>query len=299
MSIEKKKLSFIFFGTPDVASKTLDILKEKGYMPNLIITSPDKPSGRGLEIHETPVALWAKENNIECLKPEKITPQFIEDLSSGSRYVSTEVDLYVVVAYGKILPEILINKPKLGTINIHYSLLPRYRGASPLESALLNGDTETGISIQQMAFKLDSGPILAEKKIFIDINETKEELKNKLISLGGDLLCEILPQILNKNITPKIQNESEATYCTKIKKEDGEINLDGDPIENYNKYRAFYGWPGVYFFTHARTGQARKKNKQIRIKIKEASYENDLFIIKKVTPEGKKEINYSDFLKQN
>lgn len=299
MSIEKKKLSFIFFGTPDVASKTLDILKEKGYMPNLIITSPDKPSGRGLEIHETPVALWAKENNIECLKPEKITPLFIENLSSGSPRESTPVDLYVVVAYGKILPEVLIDTPILGTINIHYSLLPKYRGASPLESALLNGDKETGISIQQMAFKLDSGPILAEQKIFIDINETKEELKNKLIILGGNLLCEVLPKILEKNITPKLQNESEATYCTKIKKENGEININDDSIKNYNKYRAFYGWPGVYFFTHAKAGQAKKENKQIRVKIKDASYEDGLFIIKRVTPEGKKEVNFEDFLRSN
>ncbi|MCX6754710.1 MAG: methionyl-tRNA formyltransferase [Candidatus Nomurabacteria bacterium] len=281
-----QKLNFTFFGTPDISSNTLDILFSNNYIPSLIVTSPDKRSGRGMEIHETPVSIWAKEHNIECLKPEKIDSEFIEE------FFKLNMDLSIVVAYGKILPEILINKPKIGTINIHYSLLPKYRGASPLESALLNGDTKTGVSIQQMAFKLDSGPILAEKEIHIDINETKEELKNKLIKLGGDLLCEIIPQIITKSIIPNTQDEEQATFCTKIKKEDGELNLNKSTIENYNKYRAFYGWPGVYFF-HNKNGE------NIRVKIKKALYENNLFVIKRVTPEGKKEINYEDFLRQN
>ena len=287
-----EKLKFAFFGTPIVAKETLDILKDNGYIPSVIITSPDKPAGRGLVLTPSPVSLWAKKNNVPCLKPEKIDNEFIANLSSGLPRGSTTVDLYVVVAYGKILPEVLINTPTLGTINIHYSLLPKYRGASPLESALLNGDSITGVSIQQMVFKLDSGPILIEKEIPIDINETKDDLKNKLTKLGGNLLCEIIPKIIDKSIIPKIQDESQASYCTKIKKEDGEIDLNGNPIANYNKYRAFYGWPGVYFFTI-------KHNKKIRVKIKEAVYENNSFIIKKVTPEGKKEINYEDFLRQN
>ena len=281
-----EKLNFAFFGTPDIASRTLDILKEDGYVPSIIITSPDKPSGRGMEIHESPVSTWAKENNITCLKPEKINQDFMDEFSK------LNISLSIVVAYGKILPEILINTPTLGTINIHYSLLPKYRGASPLPSALLNGDTTTGVSIQQMAFKLDSGPILSSKEIPIDINATKDDLKNILIKLGGDLLCEILPKIINKEIEPIIQDESEATYCTKIDKEDGEVNLTDEAILNYNKYRAFYGWPGIYFFTE-------KHGKKIRVKIKQAVYESGQFIVKRVTPEGKKEVSYEDFLRQN
>lgn len=281
-----EKLKFVFFGTPDVASDTLEILKNNGYIPSLIITSPDKPAGRGLHLTASPVSVWAEKNNIPYLKPEKITPLFISNLKPST------YDLFIVVAYGKILPEALINIPKLGTINIHYSLLPKWRGASPLESALLNGDSITGVSIQQMAFKLDSGGIIVEKEIPIDMNETKDNLKNKLTNLGGSLLCEIIPKIIGGKINPKIQDESKVTYCTKIKKEDGEIDLSEDSVKNYNKYRAFYGWPGVYFFTI-------KHNKKIRIKIKQAVYENNLFIIKKVTPEGKKEINYEDFLRQN
>ncbi len=282
-----EKLNFAFFGTPTVASLTLDIMARNGYVPSIIVTSPDKPAGRGLKMTPTPVSLWAEKNNIPCLKPEKITPEFINNLKPDI------YNLFVVVAYGKILPEILINAPKLGTINIHYSLLPKWRGASPLEASLINGDDVTGVSIQQMVYKLDSGPIFAEKEITIDEKITKEELRNKLIEMGGNLLCEILPKIVNKNITPEIQDESKATYCSKINKEDGELDIvNGNPKENYNKYRAFSGWPGTYFF-------ATKHNKKIRVKIKEAVYENNLFIINRVTPEGKKEISYEDFLRQN
>jgi len=277
---------FAFFGTPNIASQTLDILFHDNYKPSIVITSPDAPAGRGMNMQESPVSLWAKEHNIECLKPEKIDDDFI------NKFKELGIDLSIVVAYGKILKEVLINTPRLGTINIHYSLLPKYRGASPLESTLLNGDIETGVSIQQMVFKLDSGPILKEERIKIELNDTKDELRNKLIQLGGNTLSEILPEITQKNITPKIQDESNATYCTKINKEDGEIDISGNSKENYNKYRAFYGWPGVYFFI-------TKNDKKIRIKIKEASYEDNLFTIKRVTPEGKKEISYKDFLKNN
>lgn len=284
--MDNSNIKFAFFGTPEIASKTLNILKNKGYIPEIIITSPDTRSGRGLEMKETPVAIWAKENNIRCFKPEKITDEFIQQLSNF------DFQLSVVVAYGKILPEILIKKPTLGTINIHYSLLPKWRGASPLEASLLNGDEETGISIQQMEYKLDSGPILAEEKIEISINDTKEEIKNELINLGANCLCDILPKIKNREINPKIQDESKATFCKKIKKEHGEIDLNGDQLQIWNKYRAFYGWPGVFFF-------AEKKGKKIRIKIKEAKYRNNSFIIKRVIPEGKNEMSYDEFLRWN
>jgi len=278
--------NFAFWGTPEVSSKTLDILFNGGYIPKIIITSPESRSGRGMHINKTPVELWAIEHNIQCLKPEKIDDDFIKEFNDFN------IDLSIVVAYGKILPKNIIQSPKLGTINIHYSLLPKYRGASPLEGALLNGDTTTGISIQQMVFKLDSGPIIKEIEVPIDIDATKEELRASLIKLGGEALCSVIPDIYSKNINPKYQEEEKATFCKKIKKEDGLINPSINQKENYNKYRAFYGWPGVYFFT-------QKDNKDIRIKIVKAKYENDSFIIERVIPEGKKEISYQDFLKSN
>ena len=281
-----KNLKFVFFGTPMVASKTLEIMKEKGYLPSLIVTSPPAPSGRGLLMHETPVALWAKENGIECLTPEKIDDEFTLKLST------LNFQLFVVVAYGKILPETLIKAPRLGTINIHYSLLPKYRGASPLEATLLNGDEVTGISIQQMEYKLDSGKIIIQEELEIGINDTKEELREELINLGANCLCDILPEIESENIVPKLQDESQVTFCKKIKKEDCEIDINGNPRENWNKYRAFYGWPGVFFF-------AERHGKKLRIKIKWASYQNNSFVIKRVVPEGKKEMSYEEFLKWN
>jgi len=244
--MKNKKENFIFWGTPDVASETLAILKENGYIPSLIITAPDKPQGRKMIVTPPPVKLWAIENNIPYLQPEKIDAEFIEKIKSEIN--SKSIALSIVVAYGKILKEELINLPPLSTLNIHYSLLPKYRGASPLQSALLNGDTNTGITIQQMVFKLDSGPIITQKETPIDLNEEKNELKNKLIKMGAQTLVDILPNIFNKNINPQIQNENEATYCTKIKKVDGFINLNDDDLKNFNKYRAFFGWPGTYFF---------------------------------------------------
>ena len=277
------KLKFAFFGTPDVARNTLEILKNNGYLPSLIITSPDRPSGRGLKLTPTPVSYWAEENNITCLKPEKIDENFINSLPRGS----TTVDLYVVVAYGKILPQALIDIPKLGTINIHYSLLPKYRGASPVEQALLNGDTLTGVTIQQMAYKLDSGAILAQREEPVAINDAKESLLGRLIKIGAEMLIELIPSIQSGNIDQQIQDESKATHCSKIKKEDGEINTLGNAQENYDKYRAYHGWPGIYFFKDGK-----------RIKITKARLKDGQFIIERVIPEGKKEIDNEDFLKQ-
>jgi methionyl-tRNA formyltransferase len=201
-------------------------------------------------------------------------------------------DIFIVVAYGKILPQSLISMPRLGTLNIHYSLLPKYRGASPVEQALLSGDTTTGVTVQQMAFKLDSGAILGQETEPITIDDMKESLKERLIKIGADLLLQLLPDIQAGIIEPQDQDETRATYCTKIKKEDGLIDLTGDAIHNYNKYRAYRGWPGVYFFVD-------RHGKNTRVKITKARYENDSFSIERVIPEGKKEIEYQEFLRSN
>jgi len=275
--MQQEKINFVFFGTPDVASKTLEILKSNGYLPSLIVTSPDKPQGRKMIITPPPAKVWAMDNNIPYLQPDKISSELTNQV-----YSHKDLDLFIVVAYGIILPDDFIKIPKFGTINIHYSLLPKYRGASPVEACLLNGDTVTGVSIQQMEFKLDSGPILVEEKVEIDINDTKDLLREKLIKIGADLICKILPNIINNNIEGKIQNENDATFCKKIKKEHGEIDPNGNAKDNWNKYRAYFGWPGVFFF---------KDNK--RIKITKAKYENDEFIIQRIIKEGGKETDYT------
>ena len=247
------KFNFAFFGTPDVARKTLQILFENGRIPSLIVTSPDARSGRGMHMNPSPVSVWAKEHFIPCIKLEKINQEFIDE------FRNSKIDLSIVVAYGKILPEELIKIPTLDTINIHYSLLPEYRGASPVEQALLNGDTKTGITIQQMEFKLDTGGIIAQVEIPIHLDDTKEILREKLINLGAQTLVNILPDIIMNNKIDSIpQDETKATYCGKHKKEDGQIDPDGNAKENYNKYRAYEGWPGIFFFKDGKRMKIKK-----------------------------------------
>lgn len=304
MKTNNKNLNFVFFGTPDIAKDTLNILKENGYLPSLIITSPDKPKGRKLVLTPPPVKIWAIENKIPYLQPEKLDQKEIWNVlrtlgrSDGDvqRKFSTEnfrgeqniPDFFLIIAYGKIIPESIINIPKFGSINIHYSLLPKYRGASPVQSAILNGDEKTGVSIQQMQFKLDSGPILAFSETKIDINETVQELQNRLMKIGAELLVKILPDIQKQKIKPIPQDKSKVTFCKKIKKGDGLINLESEsPIILHNKYRAYAKWPRIYFIQNEK-----------RVIITDAILENGEFKIKKVIPEGKKEIKWEEFQKQ-
>lgn len=274
-------LNFIFWGTPDVASETLEILKQNGYIPSLIVTSPDAKKGRGLHMEASPAALFAEQNSVPCLKLE------VFDAESTRKLSAISYQLFIVVAYGKIIPEEIINIPKLGSINIHYSLLPKYRGASPVESAILNGDTETGVTIQKMAFKVDSGPIIAQEKTIILPNEKALDLRKRLIKIGGELLVKTLPEFVQEKIKTIPQNESLATICKKIKKEDGLVNLEEEPPSVlYNKFRAYASWPRTFFFQNGK-----------RIIITDAALENNQFVVKKVLPEGKKEIKYEDFLK--
>jgi methionyl-tRNA formyltransferase len=301
--MQNKEINFIFWGTPDVASETLEILKENGYIPSLIVTAPDKPQGRKMLITPPPVKVWAIENNIPYIQPEILSGkdstfigslnilkgQSLRELPQGLSLESKNIlpDLSIVVAYGKIIPEDIINMPKFGSINIHYSLLPKYRGASPVESAILNGDTETGISIQKMEYKMDTGPIIAQEKVKIGPDEKTPDLRRRLIKIGGELLVKTLKTPSASGHSPfaggEKQDESQATYCKKIKKEDGLIDLNDDPIKNYNKFRAYSSWPRTFFF----------KNDK-RIIITDAALENGEFKILKIIPEGGKEINYKN-----
>lgn len=273
----QNKLNSIFWGTPDVASKTLEILKTSGFLPSLIITSPDKKQGRGMKLESSPVAKFAEENKILCLKPEKLDNSLVDKLREY------KPDLNIVVAYGKIIPENMLKLPKLGSINVHYSLLPLYRGASPVESAILGGEQKTGVSIQKMIHRLDAGDVLVSQETNISPEEKAPELKNRLALIGGNLLVKILPDIVNGKISPVTQTEDKATYAKKIQKIDGLIDLDQDPVKNYNKFRAYFEWPRTFFFKNGK-----------RFIITEAVLENEKFSIKKVLPEGKKEIPYKE-----
>ncbi len=283
MPTQTQKINIAFFGTPALTTTILDELVLAGYTPKVIITNPDRPQGRKMLLTKTPAKLWAEAHNIPVLQPEKIDALFLEKLRE------INWDIFIVVAYGKILPEELITMPAHGTLNVHYSLLPKYRGATPVESAILHGDTETGVTIQQMVYTLDAGAIHTQEQVSIHATEKAHELRTRLNDLGKVLLVQTVTNILTGSANPKTQDHTLATKCGKIKKEDGLIDPLGDPILNDRKFRAYFGWPGVYFFTEYH-------GKNARVIVKDAELINGVWVIKRVLPEGGKEISYTEFL---
>ena len=275
--------NFAFFGTDNFSVGVLDELKKVGFLPTLIITSPDKPKGRGLKITPPPIKLWAIKNKIDFLQPEKLGEKFNLEIRNW------RLEIGVVASYGKILPaKILASFPK-GALNVHPSLLPKYRGASPIQAQILNDEKKVGITIILMDEKMDNGPILASREFPNEIlNSTK--LSEKLAGKGGKLLAETIPKWLAREIKPIPQDDSQATFCQKITKEDGLIDLNGDSRQNFLKIQAFAGWPGAYFFVE-------QNGKKIRMKITKASFVSGQLKIESVIPEGKKEMNYEDFLR--
>lgn len=266
---------FIYFSTPYVGRDTLAYLLAHGYRPEAVVTSPDAPRGRGYVMTPSETKALALEHAIPVLTPEKIDAEAIGAIAAyGCEYA-------IVVAYGKILPQELIDIFPLGLINVHYSLLPKYRGASPVESALLNGDTVTGVALQKLVRELDAGDILAIKEVAIEPYETTRELRPRLVQIGAELLVEILPKFEAGELSLTPQNAADATRARKIKKEEGELDLAGDASLNWRKYRAFAEGPGTYFFKDGK-----------RIKIVKAAYKNDAFVVERVIPEGKPETDY-------
>ena len=204
--------NIIFWGTPDITIPYLEKLERAGYNIVAVVTLPDRPVGRKQILTAPSPKFWAKERNIPVLQPEKLDQNFAEEIKK------INPDISIVVAYGKIIPESIINTPSLGTLNVHYSLLPKWRGATPVESAILYGDEKTGVSIQQMVYKLDAGAIFAEKEIKLKGDEFREDLRSNLSEAGSDLLIESLPGILNKTLSPKPQDESLVTRAKILSK---------------------------------------------------------------------------------
>jgi len=267
--------NFIFFGTPWVARDTLAALISGGFTPKVVVTAPDAPVGRGLVLTPSETKTLALAHNIPVLTP------FVFDVETISEIKSNECDYAIVVAYGKIFSSELIDIFPKGVLNVHYSLLPKYRGATPMESALLHGDTETGVTIQTMVREIDAGDVLAQERTPIAPEETARELRPRLVALGAQLLLSTLPTYLNGDITPLAQDASQASRAYKIKKEDGLLSMDAPAEENWKKYRAYADSIGTYFFEQEK-----------RIKIIKASFKGGKFIIERVIPEGKKETDY-------
>lgn len=274
----------VFFGTPELCIPILEALDAHNYTPAHIITNPDRPVGRKQILTPPPVKVWALEYDIPCSQPQKLDDEFY------AWYADQNFDIAIVVAYGKIIPERVIGAPTHGTLNIHYSLLPRWRGASPVEAALLHDDPATGVCIQKMVYELDAGDILAQTELPIHISDTTHSLLSRLNEEGARLLVSLLDPYMNSDITPTSQDKDKVTHCTKIKKSDGEVNLDTmSDRELWNRYRAYIGWPGIFYFDE--NGK--------RVKISQASFDDGVFVIEKVIPEGKKEVGFIEWRRNN
>ena len=290
-------INFAFFGTDEFSVDVLNSLKKEGFLPTLIITVPDKPKGRKMVMTPPLAKVWATENNITCKQPATLKPVF-PDGSSNPIYaiLNTNYDLFIVASYGKIIPQPILDLPQHGTLNVHPSLLPKYRGASPLESAILSGDTETGVSIMLLDADMDHGPILDIKKLVLTGEEYFEDLRHATAVIGGKMLSELMPLWIERKIEAKPQDHAKATFTKKIEKEDGLINFDfirvvpsiEQSINFYRQIRALTPWPGAYFFVN-------KNGRQIRIAIRAAKLTDNKLVIERVTPEGKTEMAWEDF----
>ncbi len=287
MTMQHKSDNFVFFGTPQIAVIVLDELEKAGHLPSLIVTNPDKPVGRHHELTPSPVKVWARERGIESFEPASLRNE-----EAYAKLSAEQHDLFIVAAYGKIIPENILALPKHGTLNVHPSLLPKLRGASPIRSAILGDVKETGVTIMEMDAELDHGPIVAQKNVPIsEWPPHGRKLDELLAQEGGALLASVIPDWLEgtREATPQAHNE--ATFCTKITKEMGELNLADDPYQNLLKIRAFDGWPGTFFF-------AEKNGARVRVKIVDAKLDADGSLkITRVIPEGKNEMSYKDFVR--
>ncbi len=285
----------IFLGSSDFSVFALRELITAHLIPFLVITVPDKPAGRGQKIAVSPVkryleSIGYKDGDIVLLQPEKLDHEFLR------RITETKPDIGVVASFGKILPKTFLNLFPQGIVNIHPSLLPLYRGASPIQSAILKGDTETGATIMLVDEGMDHGPILAQQKFSIADYESRsgkkitfEELHDELARLGAQLLVETLPKYLEGKISPTPQDDARATGTKLIKKEDGYIDWSRPPAEIERMVRAYNPWPGAY---------TKLKNGKI-LKIKKAEIVRGELKLWIVQPEGKKEMPADAYLRGN
>ena len=254
-----EKIKIILMGTPDFSLPSFKAIKNDDFFEVIgVFTQPDKASGRKKIVSAPPVKLWAQAENLPIYQPEKIKPvtELIKELAP---------DLIVVIAYGKIIPLEILNIPPHDCINVHASLLPKYRGAACLNAPILNGDRKTGLTIMKMDEGLDTGPILKQIQINLDKKETLFSLHNKLAELSTKILPNTLKDWVGGKIKPQKQDNSQASYIGVLKKEDGLINWLQPAIEIERKIRAFNPWPGTFSYINL-----KNKNKKI-IKILEAN----------------------------
>ncbi len=240
-------MRIVFMGTPEVAAASLEELL-KGPNPVVgVVTQPDRPAGRGQKQLASPVRRVAEEHRLPLLAPEKIRdPAFLEALRRW------EPEAIAVVAYGRILPRSILELPPHGCINVHYSLLPKYRGAAPVAWTVIQGEEKSGVTTMTLVEKMDAGPILLQEEIAVAPDETTASLEAKLTPMGARLLLETLRRLEEGSATPTPQKEEEATYAPMLKKEDGEIRWTDPAALLERRVRGFYPWPSAYTFLRAK-----------------------------------------------
>lgn len=247
----EKNLKIVFMGTPDFAVGALEALIREGYEITAVVTQPDKPKGRSKELLPSPAKVCALEHGIPVLQPRRIkAPEAIAELKTY------EADVYVVAAFGQILSQEILDIPRLGSLCIHASLLPKYRGASPIQHVIIDGEEKTGVTIMQMDAGIDTGDMLYKKEVPIDSEDDYETLSDKLTVLGGEAIIEALPLLTEGKLTPQKQNDEESCYAAMIRKEMGRIDFTRPALEIDRLIRGLTPWPSAY------TGY---KGKQLKI----------------------------------
>lgn len=232
----------VFMGTAELACASLNALAAApGFEVVAVVTQPDRPKGRALRLQPSPVKEAALRAGLSVLQPERA-----RDTAFGEELRRLEPDLIVVAAYGQLLPPAILTLPPHGCINVHASLLPKYRGAAPIQWAILNDDAETGVTIMKMAEKLDTGDILTQRATAITPGDTAASLHERLARIGAQLLVETLEKYVNNNISARPQIGAEATYARKITKEDGRLDWSQPARSLWNRVRAFTPWPGAF-----------------------------------------------------
>lgn len=301
------KIRTVLIGTPEFAErifkKSYPAMQDK-FEIIAVITAPDKPVGRKQELVPSPVKKWALENNLKVLQPEKIRdPEWIKKIQELAP------ELIILTAYGQIIPKEILNTPKYGALNIHPSLLPQYRGASPIQATILNGDEISGVTIILMDEEMDHGDIILKSKIQMSNKITYKELSDRLADLGADLLIKTLPNWVQGEIKAQAQNHSKATFCKIIKKEDSKTNWNKSAQEIERQVRAFRQWPTVYTFWNGKQIkilEADGINKNTEHKPGEIFLDENknlcvqasdgILILKQLQLEGKKPMSARDFL---
>jgi methionyl-tRNA formyltransferase len=237
-------MRIIFMGTPELAAVSLRrLIASPEFQLAAVVTQPDQPKGRGLKLQPSPVKEVAQQANLAVLQPQRAREEnFLQQLAA------LKPELIAVAAYGQILPKTILDLPRFGCLNVHTSLLPKYRGAAPIQHAILNGERETGVTIMKMDVGLDTGDILTQERTPIEASDNSQTLHDRLANLGAELLVRTIPQFISGAIQSRPQPAEGVTHAPKIKKTDGEINWTQPARVIWNRVRAMVPWPGA--FTH-------------------------------------------------